>query len=261
MGVFKVFNEATFALGEGFGVTEQPEDYDSEDDPEYVPPAVILDTDLEYDELLDGENYEVSDDEVTQLQEDAKKDAASLTPKCYMPIWIPIESPAEKIQRAKDQFAAASLAIAEAEQDTSGKDTDSNGKKDDGVVNKAVSGLVLETGLTPCMKKLSVGNNKTDVGDAAGGVEPQPKRERKKSKSSPKVKKMSTKSEDEKTGDEAEKKAEEKIAKVADPETPKTPTKAIEKGDEKSLKATQEIVAESPKVENNGEKTSEKDAA
>ena len=72
-------------------------------------------------------------------------------------------------------------------QDTSGKDTDSNGKKDDGIVNKAVSGLVLETGLTPCMKKLSVGNNKTDVGDATGGVEPQPKRERKKSKSSPKV--------------------------------------------------------------------------
>merc|ERR1719447_2509445 len=244
-------------------LTEQPEDYDSEDDPEYVPPAVILDTDLEYDELLDGENYGVSDDEVTQLQEDAKKDAASLTPKCYMPIWIPIESPAEKIQRAKDQFAAASLAIAEAEQDTSGKDTDSNGKKDDGIVNKAVSGLVLETGLTPCMKKLSVGNNKTDVGDAAGGVEPQPKRERKKSKSSPKssLKKISTKSEDEKTGDEAEKKAEEKIAKVADPETPKTPTKAIEKGDEKSLKETQELVAESPKVENNGEKTSEKDAA
>ena len=65
---------------------------------------------------MDGENYEVSDDEVAQLQEDAKKDASSLTPKCYMPIWIPIESPAEKIQRAKDQFAAASLAIAEAEQ-------------------------------------------------------------------------------------------------------------------------------------------------
>merc|ERR1712029_1214287 len=130
----------------------------------------------------------------------------------------------------------------------------------DGIVNKAVSGLVLETGLTPCMKKLSVGNNKTDVGDAAGGVEPQPKRERK-SKSSPKVKKISAKSEDEKTGDEAEKKAEEKIAEVADPETPKTPNKAIEKGDEKSLKETQEKVAESPKVENNGEKTSEKDAA
>merc|ERR1712029_1125707 len=85
---------------------------------------------------------------------------ASLTPKCYMPIWIPIESPAEKIQRAKDQFAAASLAIAEAEQDTSGKDTDSNGKKDDGIVNKAVSGLVLETGLTPCMKKLSLETTK-----------------------------------------------------------------------------------------------------
>merc|ERR1712029_663991 len=105
-------------------LTEQPEEYDSEEDPEYVPPAVIVDTDLEYDELLEGENYEVSDNEIEQLQEDAKKDAASLTPKCYMPIWIPIESPAEKIQRAKEQFAAASLAIAQAEQDTSGKETE-----------------------------------------------------------------------------------------------------------------------------------------
>ena len=32
-------------------MTEQPEDYDSEDDPEYVPPAIIIDTDLEYDEV------------------------------------------------------------------------------------------------------------------------------------------------------------------------------------------------------------------
>ena len=73
--------------------------------------------------------------------------------------------------------------------------------------------------------------------------------------------KISTKSEDEKTGDETENKVEEKIAKVADPETPKTPTKAIEKGDEKSLKETPEKVTDSPKVEKDGEKTSEKDAA
>ena len=33
-------------------MTEQPDDYDSDDDPEYVPPAVIVDTDLEYDEVI-----------------------------------------------------------------------------------------------------------------------------------------------------------------------------------------------------------------
>ena len=32
-------------------LTEQPDEYDSDDDPEYVPPAVIVDTDLEYDEV------------------------------------------------------------------------------------------------------------------------------------------------------------------------------------------------------------------
>ena len=33
-------------------MTEQLSDYDSEEDPEYVPPAVIIDTDLEYDEVI-----------------------------------------------------------------------------------------------------------------------------------------------------------------------------------------------------------------
>ena len=32
-------------------LTEQPEEYDSGEDPEYVPPAVILDTSFEYDEV------------------------------------------------------------------------------------------------------------------------------------------------------------------------------------------------------------------
>ena len=32
-------------------LTEQPEEYDSGDDPEYVPPPVILDTSFEYDEV------------------------------------------------------------------------------------------------------------------------------------------------------------------------------------------------------------------
>ena len=34
-------------------LSEQPEEYDSGEDPEYVPPAVILDTSFEYDEVGD----------------------------------------------------------------------------------------------------------------------------------------------------------------------------------------------------------------
>jgi len=140
-------------------MTEQPDEYDSDDDPEYVPPAVIVDTDLEYDELLDGEDYEISDNELHELETNAKKDASEVTPKCYMPIWVPVESPAERISRAKEQFAARMIAKAKAqmEVDTSCKDTDSNGKKDeegkidDLTVNKLTSmvgHMHLETGLT-----------------------------------------------------------------------------------------------------------------
>ena len=32
-------------------LTEQPDEYDSDEDPEYIPDAVIVDTDLEYDEV------------------------------------------------------------------------------------------------------------------------------------------------------------------------------------------------------------------
>ena len=140
---------------------------------------------------MDGENYEISDNEMQELEADAKKDPAEVTPKCYMPIWVPVESPAERITRAKEQFAAkAALMIARAkaqEVDTSGKDTDSNGKKDEEVkidgdtVNKLTSmvgHMHLETGLTPTMKKLSVGAKPEDDGNDGS---PKPRRERKKS--------------------------------------------------------------------------------
>ena len=189
-------------------MTEQPDEYDSDDDPEYVPPAVIVDTDLEYDEvillflilyftlldivskLLDGESYEISDTEMQELEADAKKDATELAPRCYMPIWVPVESPAERITRAKEQFAAvmeAKAKKAQMEVDTSCKDTDSNGKKDDegkideATVNKLTSmvgHMHLETGLTPSMKKLSVqAKTEEDCNDGS----PKPRRERKKS--------------------------------------------------------------------------------
>ena len=32
-------------------MTEQPDEYDSDEDPEYIPPPVILDTSFEYDEV------------------------------------------------------------------------------------------------------------------------------------------------------------------------------------------------------------------
>merc|ERR1712121_216057 len=185
-------------------MTEQPEDYDSDDDPEYVPPAVIFETDLEYDELLDGEDYEISDNEMEQLKADAGKDATSLTPKCYMPIWIPVESPAERIQRAKEQFVSVT-------------------SKKESPLSQL---LVEETGLTPSMKKLNVGAKADDGGDAAS---PKPRRERKKSKSKS----------DEKSGDEKEKKevASPKTPTKSGGETKSPKKKSPEKSSKSPAKA------------------------
>ena len=54
-----------------------------------------------------------------------------MTPKCYLPIWIPVESPAERIQRANEKAeriqkakeqAAAAKAAREAEMEAKGKE-------------------------------------------------------------------------------------------------------------------------------------------
>jgi len=153
-------------------MTEQPDEYDSGDDPEYVPPPVILDTSFEYDEFVEEEEI-ISDNEVEMLKADAVKDLQ--TPTCYIPIWVAVDSPSERIQRAKEQFAGlASTDVIQAE-DTSGKDTDSNGKKE------------VDAGL-----------------DAKSPKASKPQRERKKSKS---------KSGDEKSSDDGEK-TEVKIPKT-----------------------------------------------
>ena len=183
--------------------------------------------------MLDGEDYEISDNEMEQLKADAGKDATSLTPKCYMPIWIPVESPAERIQRAKEQFASVTSKVEMA--DTSGKDTDSNGKKE-GPLNQL---LVEETGLTPSMKKLNVGAKTEDGGEAAS-ASPKPKRERKKSKS---------KSE-EKSGDEKEEKKE-----VVGP---KTPTKSTSGESKSPKKKSPEKSSKSPVKAASSDVTSEK---
>ena len=136
---------------------------------------------------MEGESHEISDNELTELESEAKKEVAAVTPRCYMPIYIPVESPAERITKAKAklEYNAAMLAKARRDVVPSDKDTDSNGKKDedsDPVNNLTtmVGHMVLESGLTPSMRKLSVGAKSNDV-DTDGS--PKPRRERKKSKS------------------------------------------------------------------------------
>ena len=146
------------------------------------------------------------------LKADAAKDLEA--PRCYIPIWVPVESPSERIQRAKDELAATGITenAVEVSNDTSGKDTDSNGKKETDT-----------NGLSPTTK---------------GNKSPKPKRERKKSKS---------KSGEEKSADEEEKieKAEGLAsAKVDSTEDSKSPMK---KSPEKSSKSPKKSVGEEEK--------------
>ena len=147
-------------------------------------------------------------------------------PSSYIPIWVPVPSPAEKIARAKEQVENKKE---ESKSETSGKDTDSNGKKSEDNLKevnandkgkKVAEGEtvkgdikkvgILETGLTPMMKKLNVDEKmkEVEINDKSKKVEegdtgkvdeklskdkslkceesknvPKPKRERKKSKS------------------------------------------------------------------------------
>jgi len=194
-------------------MTEQPDEYDSGDDPEYVPPPVILDTSFEYDEFVEEEEI-ISDNEVEMLKTEAARDLQ--TPTCYMPIWVAVDSPSERIQRAKEQFAClASTEVIQVE-DTSGKDTDSNGKKE------------------------------VDAGpDAKSPKASKPPRERKKSKS---------KSGDEKLSDDGEK-TEAKIPKTPPKAEAsggnKSPKKSPEKINKSPRKSIGDETAEIEKIPEN----------
>merc|ERR1719402_1617021 len=177
---------------------EQSEEYDSLEDPEYVPPSIIYETDKEYDEYSDGGDV-IPKEEVSVLLDEQKKHLVPPSP--YIPIWVPVPSPAEKIARAKEQVE---MKKDESKSETSGKDTDSNGKKvletpakeNEKVVEapapqiEELKGQAVETGLTPIMKKLNVDGTppvKEIVSEKVKTMEssegPKPKRERKKSKS------------------------------------------------------------------------------
>ena len=105
----------------------------------------------------------VSDNELELLKAEADKEVEP--PRCYIPVWVPVESPSEKIQRAKDELEATGITeyLVEVSNDTSCKDTDSNGKKE-----SDTSEATLTSGLGPTAKT---------------SKSPKPQRERKKSKS------------------------------------------------------------------------------
>merc|ERR1712181_107176 len=134
-------------------------DYDSGDDPEYVPPSVIYETDKEYDEYSD-DGDKIPQDEVESLLTEQK--TPLVPPSSYIPIWVPVSSPAEKIARAKEQLKESGEVDKEvSKSETSGKDTDSNGKKTEGLTSvvKAVPKIQeAATGLTPAMRKMKVDN-------------------------------------------------------------------------------------------------------
>merc|ERR1712055_509045 len=174
---------------------EQSEEYDSSEDPEYVPPSIIYETDKEYDEYSDGGDV-IPKEEVAVLLDEQKKHLEP--PSTYIPIWVPVPSPAEKIARAKEEVG---MKKDESKSETSGKDTDSNGmkvlenvketeKEAEAQAPKIAELKAGETGLTPTMKKLKV-DGKHEVEEVTeklpksieSNAVPKPKRERKKSKS------------------------------------------------------------------------------
>jgi len=177
---------------------EQSDDYNSEDDPEYVPPSIIYETDKEYDEYSDGGDA-IPKEEVDSLLAEQKEPVAP--PSTYIPIWVPVASPEERIARAKEQVIVVEEDKDLFKSETSEKDVDSNGKKDEEVLRSSSKVNEAGSGLTPMMKKLTVANEVVDekravsklgvdaVGDVCKsrkeevGEVPKPKRERKKSKS------------------------------------------------------------------------------
>merc|ERR1719481_212219 len=129
-------------------LNEQAEDYDSSEDPGYVPPSIIYETDHEYDEYSDGGDI-ITPEELKDLLGDQE---SFNPPSNYISVWVPITSPAEKIARAKEQLSSECKEASGAE--TSCKDTDSNDMITESKSKREE--LNKETGLTPMMSRLNV---------------------------------------------------------------------------------------------------------
>merc|ERR1712192_157071 len=110
-------------------LTEQ-KDEDDEKDPEYVPPSSCLEISLDYDEYSDGE---ISDDEVQALKVDMQ--AQPPVPSDYIAVWVKVDSPLERISKAKEEHADISADCECEEQEeisvpskTSGKESGADDK-------------------------------------------------------------------------------------------------------------------------------------
>merc|ERR1712059_143781 len=155
------------------GLVEQVEDYDSEEDPEYMPAAVIVDTDVDYDEFSD-DPAELPD-ELSHLLVEA---AAPLDPpSIYIPIWVRVDSPEERIARAKETLASTGASLTAEEnlqEETSGKDTEGDSCMTEG--DSCQTEGAGESGLVPAMGMLAVDRNSS----SEEGKAPKPVKERKK---------------------------------------------------------------------------------
>jgi len=173
--------------------TEQDEEYDSDEDPEFIPPAVITDTDVDYDEFSDDDS--TLDEELKLLASEAS--APLVPPPCYIPVWVRVDSPEERIARAKEVELTKQMKT-KPELETSGKDTEgdhSSGTKDIGKEIVLDTGLETpafkstkafstvcgmgdgfpETGLTPAMKMMGIGMEGTLPNDEGKVEEDEPK--------------------------------------------------------------------------------------
>merc|ERR1712192_276400 len=125
-------------------LTEQKDEDDDEKDPEYVPPSSCLEISLDYDEY--------SDDEVQALKVDMQ--ARPPVPSDYIAVWVKVDSPAERISKAKEEHASDNCEKQEeilATSETSGKESGADDKVDadiaststlesDGARKKSLSG-------------------------------------------------------------------------------------------------------------------------
>ena len=152
-------------------LTEQQEE-DDEKDLEYVPPTTCLDISLDYDEYSDGE---ISDDEVQDLKVDLQTQPS--VPSDYMAVWVKVDSPMERINRAKEEHAAEEVVLAR-RGETDGKESGVEEKGDcatastlesDGAIKKSLSGCSFygKPGLE--MRRKSVGGNSSCSNLSAGG--------------------------------------------------------------------------------------------
>jgi len=146
-------------------LTEQDEDYDSADDPEFVPPPVLYDSEHEYDEYSE-DGGRISETEVESLKKDSE--TTFIPPQHYIPIWVPVKSPRERIARAKEEVTQVESVVME---ETSEKDTDSNGRANEKSTD--VKGMELSVDSKAQMKSV----------DQSSSSAPKSKREHKKSKS------------------------------------------------------------------------------